>query len=72
MENQLGTLTIRAMVCFSPMEGNKRQMVKSVTLETIPNVTRPQAKGYFLDFKGSNQELKQVTGEWVAYRALFF
>jgi len=71
MENQLGTLTIRAMICFSPMEGNKRQMVKSVTLETIQSVTRQQAKGYFLDFKGSNQELKQVTGKWVA-RELFF
>ena len=71
MENQLGVLTIRAMICFSPMEGNKRQMVKSVTLETIQGITRQQAKGYFLDFKGSNQELKQVTGAWVA-RELFF
>ena len=71
MENQLGVLTIRAMICFSPMEGNRRNVVKSVTLETIQSITLEQADGYFRDFKGSNQELKQVTGEWVA-RELFF
>lgn len=74
MDNQLGTLTIRAMVCFSPMEGNKRQAAKSVTLETIPNVNKDQARGYWLDFKGMNPDMKpwgQVTGEWVA-REMFF
>lgn len=71
MDKQLGVLTIRAMICFSPMEGNRRNVVKSVTLETIQSITLEQADGYFRDFKGSNQELKQVTGEWVA-RELFF
>lgn len=71
MENQLGTLIIRAMVCYSPMEGNKKNAAKIVTLETIPNVNKDQARGYWLDFKGSNPNLRGVTGKWVA-RELFF
>ena len=71
MDNQLGTLTIRAMICYSPMEDNRRQSVKRVTLETIRNIDVKQARGYFLDFKGSNPALKQVTGEWVAREAFF-
>lgn len=71
MDNQLGTLTIRAMVCYSPMEGNKKNAAKIVTLETIRGITRYQAKGYFLDFRGSNQNLEQVTGEWIAREAFF-
>lgn len=71
MENQLGTLIIRAMVCYSPMEGNKKNAAKIVTLETIPNVNKDQARGYWLDFKGSNPNLRGVTGTWVA-RELFF
>lgn len=71
MDNQLGTLTIRALICFSPMEGDKRNAAKSVTLETIRGITSKQANGYFLDFRGSNPNLEQVTGEWVAREAFF-
>lgn len=71
MDNQYGTLIIRSMVCYSPMEGNRRSVCKRVTLETIPNVNKDQARGYWLDFKGSNPNLKGVTGEWVAREAFF-
>jgi peptide/nickel transport system permease protein len=34
-------------------------------------VIKDQARGYWLDFKGMNQDMKHVTGEWVA-REVFF
>lgn len=65
MDEIRGTLTIYVLVSFAPVEGN-RNKVKPVPLEKFHDVTHAQAVGYFKDFKGMNQGMPGLSGEWVA------
>lgn len=69
MDEIRGTLTIYALVSFAPVEGNTRNKMKPVPLEKFHEVTHAQAVGYFKDFKGMNQGILCLTGEWVARKA---
>lgn len=64
-----GTLTIRLLVIFKGAQ-NCQETGKSVVLETIHNVTREQARGWVLDWKGMNgdrgYDKRLITGEWVS------
>jgi len=63
----MGTLVISLHVMVNQMQSGQTKG-KALVLETIHHVTRDQARGYFLDFKGSNKDMgvdpAQIQGKW--------
>ena len=63
----MGTLVISLHVMVNQMQSGQTKG-KALVLETIHNVTRDQARGYFLDFKGSNKDMgvdpALIQGKW--------
>ncbi len=61
-----GTLVIRAVVGFNPLDGNRRSMAKTIVLESFGDLTRAQARSMWEDWKGQNLDSPNVQGEWTA------
>lgn len=68
MDKTIGILSIHTLIPYRDMNG--RDSLKMVLLHMERGVTEQQAKGFFLDFKGMNPDVR-IAAKWVPMPTIF-